>query len=414
MPAHTATTTTAPSAARQPDFAALHAAMRRWVDADFLSGISLAVASGGAPLHLHCEGFAERERGITLTTDHLFRVYSNSKLVTSCAVLLLLEEGRIALDDPAERFLPALAARRVLRRGARSIDDSEPARRRMTIAQLLCHTAGLSYGLLDPGTLLYQAYAAQRISTRETTLARMVDDLAPLPLAYEPGTGWEYSIATDVLARLVEVVSGTPFEHFVRERIFEPLAMRDTGFVVPERDHERLAAMYAGVDLMDPMKPGLRRGEHLMPPRSHLVAVPRVSGGGGLVSSLPDTMKLLCSLLLTPSGGADRGARALLRPGTIDLLQRNQLPLGQWVHFPVSGVWVGRGHGLASGLVVEPGPADHPGSLGEVFWGGMAGTQWWISPRHGFACALFSQRWWGFSHPLFVELKREAYRALLE
>lgn len=395
-------TSASPPAA--PDFRALHAAMQRLVDSEFLPGISVALVAPGMPPHVHCTGWADREGDVALREEHLFRVYSNTKLVTSCAVLLLLEEGRFELSDPIERFLPALAARRVLRPDARSLDDTVPARGRITIAQLLSHSAGLSYGLLDPGSMIYKAYEDRRILSPETTLAQMVDDLAPLPLTYEPGTGWEYSIAMDVLARLVEVLGGAPFDHFVRERILEPLRMRDTGFVVPERDHERIATMYVGADLKDPMKPGLSRGDHLLPPQAHLRPVPRLNAGGGLVSSLPDMVKLLSAVLPGPN--------SLLKPQTVSLAVTNQLAPGCFLRFPVTGEQAGRGHGLAGGLVLTPGPKDHPESAGTLYWGGLAGTQWWISLRHGIAGALMTQRWWGFGHPLFAELKFAAYEGL--
>ena len=148
--------------ASEPDFSALHAAMKRWVDAGLLPGVSVAVLIGRDRVHTHCVGFADRERAIALDADHLFRVYSNSKLVTSCAVLALHEDGRFDLDEPVQRYLPALANRHVLRPGARNIDDTEPARRPITIRHLLTHTSGLSYGLFDPGTPLFKAYAERQ------------------------------------------------------------------------------------------------------------------------------------------------------------------------------------------------------------------------------------------------------------
>lgn len=387
-----------------PDFAPLHAAMQRWVDAGLLPGVSIALASPHG-VHVHCTGWADKERDIALREDHLFRVFSNTKLVASCAALLLLEEGRFALDDPVERYLPALARRRVLRAGATAIDDTEPARGPITIRQLLSHTSGLAYGLLDPGTPLFKAYQAQRILDPRLTLAAMVEALGPLPLAFEPGTGWEYSIATDVLARLVEVVGGQPFDRFLAERVFQPLGLRDTGFVVPAAAQARLAGLYVGADPLNPLAPGLRRCEDLLAPGTNLQPQPRLSGGGGLVSSLHDMLRLLRSLL--------PGANTLLRPETLALMATNQLPPGRWIRFPAVGELKGRGHGLASGIVVRPGPLDHPEAAGELYWGGLAGTQWWLSPRHGIAGALMTQRWMGFGDPFVADLKREAYSALL-
>lgn len=391
--------------AASPDFSALHAAMQRWVDADLLAGVSVAVLMGRDRLHTHCVGFADRERGIALREDHLFRVYSNSKLVTSCAVLALHEDGHFDLDEPVERLLPALARRQVLRPGARTIDDTVPARTPITVRHLLTHTSGLAYGMFDPGSPLFKAYADRRVNSPDITLEQMVDSLAPLPLAFEPGTGWEYSVATDVLSRLVEVCSGQRFDSFLAARIFQPLGMRDTGFFVPESQHDRLAALYAGAELAEPMKPGLTRAEHLLAPNAHLQPKARLSGGGGLVSNLADTVALLRALM--------PGSTALLKPSTLESMAVNQLPTGRFIQFPGLGVFAGTGHGLASGVVVTPSASDHPDSAGEWAWAGLAGTQWWIAPHLNLAGALMTQRWYGNAHPFAADLKREVYRAVL-
>jgi len=388
-----------------PDFSALHAAMQRWVDADLLAGVSVGVLIGRDRVHTHSVGWADMERGIALRDDHLFRVYSNTKLVTSCALLMLWEQGHLDLDDPVERFLPALANRRVLRPGARSIDDVQPARGSITIRHLLSHTSGLSYGLFDPGSPLFKAYGERRVHAVDTTLEQMVEALAPLPIAFEPGDGWEYSVATDVLARVVEVCSGQRFDHFIDEHILQPLQMLDTGFVVPADQDDRLAALYIGADPAKPLKPGLRRAEHLLAPHSHLRSVARLSGGGGLVSSLGDMIALVRALL--------PGGPTLLKAATIDRLMTNQLPTGSFIRFPGVGVHAGKGFGLAGAVVVAPPATEHPEATGELYWGGMAGTQWWIAPRHGFAGVLMTQRWLGYGDPFVADLKREVYRAVL-
>jgi CubicO group peptidase (beta-lactamase class C family) len=387
------------------DFGALHTAMQRWVTSDHLAGLSVAVLQGDGAVHMHCTGWANREERIALREDHLFRAYSSTKLVTSCAALLLLEEGRFALDDPIERFLPELAARRVLTAGAQRIDDTVPASRPITIRQLFSHSGGLSYGLFDPGSLLFTAYAAQRVGHPSLTLAQMVQALGSLPLAFEPGTRFEYSVATDVLARLVEVICDQPFDRVLRERIFEPLQMADTGFVVPEPEQPRLTALYRGESFQDPTLPGLHRAEHLLHPGAHLKPVPRLSGGGGLVTSLPDSVKLLRSLM--------PGKRTLLKPETLALMASNQLPAGRWIEFPGRPAMVGRGHGLAGGVLMVPDALSHPDAAGELYWGGLAGTQWWISSRHDFAAAIMAQRWFGHDHPFVVDIKREVYNAVL-
>src|SRR3954469_10555619 len=277
------------------DFLQAHAAMRRYVDGNILSGVSPAVLVGRDLVDVNCVGWADRESQAPLRLDHIFRVFSNTKLITSCAALLLFEEGRFQLDDPIERFIPQLANRRVLRPGATSLDQTEPAVRPITIRHLMSHSSGLSYGLLDPGPLIFKAYNERKVNNPATTLAEMIDVLADLPLAYHPGTSWEYSVAIDVLARLVEVISGLRFDAFIQSRILDPLGMADTGFVVSDRD--RLVAFYAGADPADPMKPGLTRLDASPYPGAYLRPVPRQSGGGGLVSTLPDLVALARSLL---------------------------------------------------------------------------------------------------------------------
>src|SRR5665647_1194506 len=197
------------------DFGAVHVAMRRYVDSNILAGVSSAVLVGRDLVDLNCVGWADKEQDVAMRGDHLFRVFSNTKLVTSCAALLLFEQGRFQLDDPIEKFIPQLANRRVLRPGATSLGETEPARGSITIRHLLSHSAGLSYGIFDPGTAIFNAYQERKVLNPATTLAAKIDALAELPLVYHPGTSWEYSVATDVVARLVEVVSGEAFDKFI-------------------------------------------------------------------------------------------------------------------------------------------------------------------------------------------------------
>jgi CubicO group peptidase (beta-lactamase class C family) len=384
------------------DFRPAHAAMRRYVDGNLLPGFSSAVLVGRDLVDVSCIGWADKEAQIPLRVDHIFRIFSNTKLITSCAALLLFEDGRFQLDDPIEGFIPQLAARRVLRPGATSLDQTEPAVRPITIRHLMSHSSGLSYGLLDPRTLIFNAYNERKVNSPATTLAEMIDVLADLPLAYHPGASWEYSVAIDVLARLVEVISGQRFDAFIQSRILGPLGMVDTGFVVSDR--HRLVAYYAGADPVDPMKPGLMRADALPYPGAYLRPFPRQAGGAGLVSTLPDMVALIRSLL--------PGGRTLLMPETIELMMTNQLPEGVWIRFPAYGEIRGRGHGLAGALILERSAFDHQDAGGELFWGGRAGTQWWISPGRNTAGLIMAQREAGFAHPFAVEFKRLAYEAV--
>src|SRR6478672_11737854 len=388
--------------ASEYDFQPAHVAMQRYVDGNLLSGFSSAVLVGRDLVDVKCIGWADKEAQILLRADHIFRVFTNTKLIASCAALLLFEERRFRLDDPIERFIPQLANRRVLYRNATSLNQTEPADRPITIRHLMSHSSGLSYGLLDPGTLIFNAYNERKVINPATTLAEMMDVLAELPLAYHPGTSWEYSVAIDVLARLVEVISGQRFDAFIQSRILGPLGMVDTGFVVSDRN--RLVAFYAGADRIDPMKPGLIRADDAPYPGAYLRPVPRLNGGGGLVSTLPDMVALIRSLF--------PGSPTLLKPDTIELMMTNQLPEGVWIRFADFGELKGRAHGLAGALILEPSVFDHQDARGELFWGGLAGTQWCISPETNAAGLIMAQRQMAFAHPFAVEFKRLAYDAV--
>lgn len=391
-------------AAREYDFSTVRAAMQRQVDDELLAGVSFAVLRGRDLVEFGCLGQADRERGIALRSDHIFRVFSNSKLVTSCAALLLWEEGRFDLDDPIGRYLPALARLRVLRPGATRIDDAAPASRAVTVRHLMCHSAGFSLGLLDPGSLIFEAYREHGVRDRGKTLAEMVEVLGTLPLLFEPGSAFEYSVATDVLARLVEVLSGQRFDHFISERILAPLAMRDTGFVVPADQAHRLVALYAGADALDPTKPGLTRADDFPAPGAYLQPVPRLSGAGGLVSTLPDMVALIRAL--TPGGPT------LLKPTTLASMMQNQLPADRWVSFADTGPMRGLGHGLAGAIAVSAVEGDAAAVPGEFRWGGIAGTQWLMLPRAGLSMLLMAQRQMAFMHPFAAEFKACVYRAM--
>ena len=385
------------------DFRPVRAAMQRYVDDELLPGVSWAVLQGRELIDEQCVGWADREAKTVLTTDHLFRAFSNTKLVTSCAVLLLLESGKLKLDDAVERYLPQLANRRVLKPGATTLSDTEPANGSITIGHLLSHSAGLSYGLFDPGTLIFTAYSDRKIFGPTLTLAEMVDALADLPLLFHPGTSFEYSVATDVLSRLVEVVSGERFDTFLKTHIFDRLGMADTSFVVPVEQQHRLTAYYRGADMQDDMKPGLTRVGNSPYPGAFLRAVPKLSGGGGLVTSLADMVALVRSLL--------PGGDTLLKPETIAQMMTNQLADGINIRFAGQGEISGKGFGLGGSVTHAPSSLEPRSATGEFQWGGLAGTHWWISPSNNLAAVVMTQRVMAFWHPFSFEFKRRAYRA---
>lgn len=386
------------------NFDGLHTAMRAQVDQGFLAGVSTAVLRGREVVDTFCCGHADKEAGVAWREDHIVRAFSNTKLLTSCAVLLLWEQGRLQLDDPIEKWIPALGSRQVLRPGADRIDDTEPARSPITIRQLMAHTSGLTYGIFDPDTVLGKAYSAARLRDPARPLKDFIADLAPLPLAFHPGTRWEYSVATDVLGYLVEVISGQTFGDFLAERILEPLAMVDTGFFVPASKADRLAALYVGVDIANPLKPGLLRADAMPYPGAYRERPVFESGGGGLVTTLGDTARLIQALM--------PGGPTLLAPETITMMAANQLPAGMWVEFPNMPALVGRAFGLGSSVSIHPGMFEPGEVTGEMAWGGLAGTLWWINPRLNMAGVLMTQRFYGQGGLHTISFKQEAYKAL--
>jgi CubicO group peptidase (beta-lactamase class C family) len=380
------------------DFGPLHAAMQRYVDLELMPGISSAVLKGRDLIDLHCVGWADREDKTPLDVDNIYRVFSNTKLVTSCAALLLHEEGCFQLDDPIDSYLPQLANRQVLRPDATDPEDTEPAAGPITIRHLMTHTSGLSYGLLDPDSLIFKLYTENKVTNPAAPLSQMVEALASLPLSYHPGTSWEYSVATDVMARLVEVITDENFGDFLKARIFEPLGMVDTDFHVPSGKSDRLVTYYAGADLMEPMLSGLSRS-------NDMPGFPIQSGGGGLFSTLPDMVALVRGLI--------QGDGMLLRPESMALITTNQLPEGRNIQFAGLGELPGKGHGLASAVSMAPLPHEAPGVVGEFWWGGIAGTQWWVSPNNNLAAVVMTQRQRAFSHPFAAELKKLTYDAVI-
>ncbi|MFC3176216.1 serine hydrolase domain-containing protein [Undibacterium amnicola] len=388
------------------DFSAIAPAMQSYVDRKILSGVSSAILSGQDLVHFHAAGWADIENQIPLRHDHLFRVFSNTKLLTSMAIMQLIEQGKLGLDDAVEIYLPQLGKRQVLIPGATDISQTEAARSAITVHQLLTHTSGLSYGLLDHGSTIYKAYVERKVLNAFAPLSELMDVLEELPLSFHPGERWEYSIATDVLSRLVEVVSGDNFDVYLHAHILSPLGMNDTSFWVPPHKHERLTAYYAGTDPMNVLNRDLKRLEKSPYPEAFLKPIPRFSGGGGLVSSMHDMLALMRSFL--------PGGHAVLKPESIQMMMRNHLPAGWGIAFPGVGDVPGKGFGLGGAVTLRPSENDPADAEGEFEWGGIAGTHWWISPRHNIAGLLMTQRQMAFWHPYSFEFKKLAYAAMLK
>jgi CubicO group peptidase (beta-lactamase class C family) len=387
----------------RPDFSAARAVLQRHADGRLLAGASVSVLQHGEPVETFCTGLADIERGEPLRPDHIHRAFSNTKLMTSVLVLRLADEGHFALDDPIKEWIPALGGLRVLRPGATSLDQTTPLQHDITIRHLLSHQAGFSHGVFDPGSLLFDAYKAVSLRSPDNTLAVLVERLASLPLQYQPGCGWEYSLATDVLARLIELVTGQTFGDALQARLWGPLGMLDTGFVLRADQVPRLATLYVG-DTLQPMKPGLARLDTTPWPEAYLKPVPLQSGAGGSFTTQADMLALVKQLLPAHS--------SLLKPTTIAELMRDQLRADCSVGFPQMGLMPHLGFGLA-GAVTRRASALQPNTpAGELQWGGLAGTHWWVSPAAGVAGVLMAQRHFGFWNPYWFEYKQRLYEAL--
>jgi CubicO group peptidase (beta-lactamase class C family) len=387
----------------QPDFSAARAVLQRHVDGGLLAGATAAVLLHGEPVERFCTGLADIEGAEPLRPDHIHRAFSNTKLMTSVLVLMLADEGRFALDDPVKNWLPALGSLRVLRAGATALDNTEPLRRDITIRHLLSHTAGFSHGVFDPGTLLFNAYKAAAVRGRDHTLAVLVERLATLPLNRQPGSGWEYSLATDVLAHLIEVVTGQRFGDALQARLWGPAGMVDTGFTLRAEQIPRLATLYVG-DLQNPDRPGLARIDSAPWPEAYVRPVAMQSGAGGSFTTQADMLALLRQLL--------PGRAGLLKPDTLAEMMRDQLPAEQCVGFAHTGRITSLGFGLAGAITRGPSALQPNTPAGELQWGGLAGTHWWISPATGVAGVQMAQRHFGFWHPFWFEYKQAVYAAL--
>ena len=386
-------------------WAAAQAVLQREVDQHRLAGVSAAVMRQGELIDEVCIGQADLEAGTPLRLDHIHRAFSNTKLIASVLVLMLADDGLLGpagLDQPVREWLPALGRLRVLRPGATALDDTVALARDITLRHLLSHQAGLSHGVFDPGTPIYQAYAATGVRDPGRSLAGMIEPLARLPLLYQPGEGWEYSMAPDVLARVVELVTGQRFGAALQQRLLGPLGMVDTGFVLRPDQSPRLAALYRG-DLLDPMKPGLKRLDATPWPAAYLRPVARESAAGGLFTTQADMLALLRRLL--------PGRDALLKPATLAALFTDQLPAAHSVQFALRGPLPSLGFGLGGAITRQASALQGPAAVGEMQWGGLAATHWFISPATGLAGVVMCQRFMGFWHPFWFEYKARVYQA---
>jgi CubicO group peptidase (beta-lactamase class C family) len=387
-----------------PDFSVSRALAQSFVDRQLLPGFSSVVLKNGDVVEQFCTGLATIETVEALRPDHIHRIFSNTKLITSVLTLMLVDQGHFKLDDPIKNWLPEFGKVRVLRAGAASVDDTEALQNDITIRHLLSHQAGLSHGVFDPGSVIYNAYIASGVRASSLTLAQAMPLLATLPLSYQPGTSWDYSLAADLLARLAEIITGMDYQDVLRTRIFEPLGMADTGYVVRDGQQARLATLYKGQDPWNGALPGLFPSPNMPWPDANLKPVARQAGTGGMVSTQADYLRFLMQL--------QPGQPGLLKPATLNEMLRDQLASSVCVQFQKMGRLPSLGFGLGGAITRSPSDLQPNSVPGEFQWGGLAGTHWCISPANGITIVQMAQRHFGFWNPFWFEYKQSIYAAL--
>jgi len=389
-------------------------AMQQFVETGGVAGCVTLVWRHGEIARVDMLGHSDSETRTPMTRGTLFRVASMTKPVTSLAALMLVEEGRIALDDPVSRWLPELANPKVLTDPVASLDRTQPARAPITLLDLLTHRAGFAYHFSAFGALA-DAYG-NVFNGVEASVdpGAWLQRVADLPLMFQPGTRWHYGISTDVLGALIQRISGVSLEAFFRTRIFEPLGMNDTGFVVPLEKLGRLSVAYA----VDPVTQQRVVEDH---PASSRFAKPErfQSGGGGLVSTADDYLRFARLLLGRGrmQGNADERARGprLLSHRSVDLMRTNFLSRDQR-RIPAFGqiVWAGQGFGLGLAIVDDPAQQRTLGyrSTGSFGWPGALGTSWFADPVENMIGIMLIQRRSVEPFPMAAVFERHLYDAI--
>jgi CubicO group peptidase (beta-lactamase class C family) len=385
----------------------------RYVDDGRLPGWLITVSRHGRLAYVTACGSRDVEAGLPVGTDTVWRIYSMTKPITSVAAMMLYEEGGFGLTDPVSSFIPSFADVRVYAGGSDLRQVTVPATEPVRIWHLLTHTAGLTYGFhrVHPVDAMYRAAGFEWSAPPGMDLAQACDTWAGMPLLFQPGTEWNYSVATDVLGRVIEVVSGQPLDEFFAARILRPLGMTGTGFYATETQLPRLAALYTPgtggtAARLDALGDAARRQPALL------------GGGGGLVSTAADYHRFTQMLLHRPDSPAGEldGTR-LLSPATVGYMTRNHLPgcldletFGRplYAESPFRGV----GFGLGLAVVVDPVPGKVLCSAGELSWGGAASTTFWIDPVKELTVSFFTQLLPSSAYPIRPQLRQLVYQAL--
>jgi CubicO group peptidase (beta-lactamase class C family) len=384
---------------------------RRYVDDGRLPGWLVAIVRRGRLVYLQTAGQRDMEAGLPVEPDTLFRIYSMTKPITSVAAMMLWEEGAFELKDEVARFIPSFADARVWAGGSALKPVTVPQTEPMRIWHLLTHTSGLTYGFHHSHSVdrLYREAGFEWGSPPGLDLAGVCDVWAGLPLLFQPGSEWNYSVATDVLGRVVEVVSGQSLDRFFAERILGPLGMTETSFELRDEDAPRLAALYSP----DP-DTGLAARNEVLGQRA-LSRPEFLSGGGGLLSTAHDYLRFMRMLL----GGGELDGVRLLGPRTVAYMGRNHLPGGaDLTHFGrplfAESAFDGIGFGLGFSVVLDPAEGKVPSSVGELAWGGAASTAFYLDPREELGVLFLTQLLPSSAHPIRPQLRQLVAQALVD
>jgi CubicO group peptidase (beta-lactamase class C family) len=357
-----------------------------YVEPGKLPGCITLVARGGKPCFLDVQGYRDVARGTPMTEDSILRIYSMSKPITSLALMTLHERGLFSLDDPVHRFIPAWRDLRVWRAGSFPLFETEPPKRPMTVRDLLLHTSGLTYDFMRATNIDY-AYRKLQVGNPAPgyTLKDMIGQLGQLPLEFSPGERWNYSLSTDVVGYLVEVISGQSLPDYLREFIFAPLGMQDTSFNITPDKQSRFASCY---------ERNLKKEMVLNDDGQHSRFAERsfYSGGGGLLSTVGDYYRF-CRMLL--AGGTVDGTR-IIGARTLAFMTRNHLPGGADLAAVASGgfsesEYDGVGFGLGFASKLDPVRNGYPASTGSFYWGGLASTLFWVDPAEELVVVFMTQ-----------------------
>jgi CubicO group peptidase (beta-lactamase class C family) len=381
----------------------------QFVDPGKIAGCQITVVRGGHVAYHRSLGRMDRERDRPMTEDTIFRIYSMTKPIASLALMQLYERGMFQLLDPVHRYIPEW---RTLQVGTvhddGSVTHSKPDRP-MQMRDVLMHMTGLP-GALFPGNPIDAAFGEARASRHGgMTLEGITALLAEHPLKFHPGTHWNYGLSTDIVGRLVEILSGLRFDDYLRREIFEPLAMGDTGFFVPEASADRLAACYSYRPATTPALMDDPATSRYLRPRSYL------SGAGGLVSTTHDYVAF-CQMLA--NGGQLDGRRVVGRK-TLELMTRNHLPGGATLmDLAIGGFgeagFEGVGFGLGFAVGLGPAATGMAGSAGDFYWGGAASTAFWVDPAEDLFAVFMTQLFPSMAYPFRAQLRALVYQALAD